>query len=284
MADTTGSPEANPTPAAAEPAVEPRAPTGPEQTYYECGAGRKTFFCFVFILLLPFYVSLPVMLFQRVSRGLWLDTWQLMVLAILFTIVMALILFELIFSLRAELEIGKEKVSFTLPSGGGGAVPWLAYETREIPYDEIEAIESRREIYGGRYAPMMMQTIRIITKSGERIVLGRTNERDDDPKFPFPTIGRQIAARAGVEIIDRGNIMREFHRRMFGLTDRAGSGPEPEIAELNKQHNSFLTILVVALAVFLVLGIASDLFRETSDSGERGRNSFVEGKAGGARR
>ena len=275
MTDTVSSPAAQGAPAT--PPATPGTASGPEQTYYECGAGRKTFFCFAFVLLLPFYVSLPVMLFQRISKGLWVDTWQLMVLAVLFTIIMALIVFEMIFSLRAEVEIGADSVAFTLPSGGGGAVPWLSYETRDIPYAEIESIETRREVYGGRYAPMMMQTVRILTKSGERIVLGRTNENDDDPKFPFPTIGGQIAQRAGVELADRGNIMREFHRRMFGLTDRAASGPEPEIEQLNKQHGSFLTFLIVVLVALLGLGIAGDLITETTDSGERGRNIFVEG-------
>ncbi len=275
------------TPAAARPA-SPTAPTPPaaadnrpERTYYDCGPGRKTFFCVAFVVLLPFFVSLPVMLYQRISNALWVDTWQLMILAVLFTIVMVLIVFEMIFSLRAELELGDGSVSFTLPSGGGGAVPWLLYDVRDIPYDEIESVETRREIFGGRYAPMMMRTVRIITKSGERIPLGRTNERDDDPKFPFPTIARQIAGRAGVDLVDRGNIMREFHRRMFGLTDRAEDGAEPEVAELNKQHNSFLTILVVALTVLLVLGIINDLMRETTNTGERGRNSFIQGAQAG---
>lgn len=276
--------EASPTaPQSSPETVPPTASAAPERTYYECGAGRKTFFSLAFIVLLPFYISLPVMLFQRLSKGLWLDTWQLMILAFLFTVLMTLILFELIFSLRSEVELGDEAVSFTLPSGGGGVTPWLPYESRHIPYEEIDAVETRREIYGGSWAPMMMRTVRIITKTGERIVLGRTNERDDDPKFPFPTIGRQIAERAGVEVIDRGNIMREFHRRMFGLTDQAASGPEPEIAQLNKQHNSFLTGLIVILVVLLLLGIAGDVWTETIDSGERGRIIFGQSSAGGQR-
>ena len=269
MADTaTPAPEATPT-------VEPNLP---DQTYYECGAGRKTFFSFAFVLLLPFYVSLPMMLFQRLSNQLWLDTWQLMILA-LFTLVMVLILFELIISMRSEVEIGEKAVSFTLPSGGGGVVPWLSYESRRVPYDEIEAIETRREIFGGTMAPMMMQTVRIITKSGERIQLGRTNEKDDDPKFPFPTIARQVAARADVDIIDRGNIMQEFHRRMFGLANQAEAGDTPEIDKLNSQHNKFLTILISVLVILLALGVLNDVVRVDSDSGERGRNGFVEGRA-----
>ena len=78
----------------------------------------------------------------------------------------------------------------------------------------------------------------------------------------------------GYQVIDRGNIMREFHRRMFGLTDRAHDGPEPEIADLNKQHNTFLTMLIGVLAALLVLGIASEFLVETLDSGERSVSSW----------
>ncbi|MGI9409544.1 MAG: hypothetical protein ACR2OV_05695, partial [Hyphomicrobiaceae bacterium] len=68
------------------PTTEEAQPAEPartvEKSYYECGGGRKTFFALAFIVLLPFYVSLPVMLFQRITNGLWIDTWQLLVLAI----------------------------------------------------------------------------------------------------------------------------------------------------------------------------------------------------------
>ncbi|MGI9522104.1 MAG: hypothetical protein ACR2PG_10685 [Hyphomicrobiaceae bacterium] len=257
---------------------------GQEETYYECGAGRKLFFSIAFVLLLPFYISLPVMLYQRFSVGLWVDTVQLTVLALVFTILMVLILFELIFSLRSEVNVGKKAVSFTLPSGGGGVTPWLPYETRRIPYEEIKEIETRREIFGGSVAPMMMKSVRIITKSGEPIPLGRANERDDDPKFPFPTIAQQIATRAGVDVVDRGNIMREFHRRMFGLSQRSELTHDLEIEDLNRRHSTFLTILVFALVLLLMLGVFNDILRETSDSGEQGRNAFIEGGAAGPTR
>ena len=45
----------------------PIAATAPERTYYESGGGRKTFYALTFIILLPFFVSLPVMIAQRKS-------------------------------------------------------------------------------------------------------------------------------------------------------------------------------------------------------------------------
>ena len=41
-----------------------------ERKVYEAGAGRKTFLSLVFLILLPFYASLPAMLIQRLTRGL----------------------------------------------------------------------------------------------------------------------------------------------------------------------------------------------------------------------
>jgi len=248
---------------------------GPKQTYYECGAGRKTFFCFAFILLLPFYISLPVMLFQRLSKGLWVDTWQLMALAALFTILMVLIVFEMIFSLRAEVEVGEKSLVFTLPSGGGGTIPSIFYETRDILYQDIDSIETRCEILGGRYAPMMMRTVRIIMKNGETIVLGRTNERDDDPKFPFPVIAEQVARRIGSDVVDCGNVTLSVHRRMLGMEAKPECEPEAERNELNKKHNTFLTVLSTLLFTLLVLGIIGDFVQENADSGERARSAIV---------
>jgi len=248
---------------------------GPEQTYYECGAGRKTFFCFAFVLLLPFYISLPAMLFQRLINGLWLDTWQLMVLAALFTVLMVLILFETIFSLRAEVDVGEKSLAFTLPSGGGGALPWLAYETRDIPYEDIISIEKRHEVFGGRYAPMMMESVRLILNTGETVPLGRTNEKDDDPKFPFPAIAQQVAERAGTQIVDRGHISVALHRRVLGMKDGVQSRSGPEITELNSKHNTFLVALSSILAILLALGIVGDFFQETVNYGERARSSVV---------
>ena len=40
-------------------------------TVYAAGGGRKFAFSFVFLLLLPFFISLPPMLFWRISQGHW---------------------------------------------------------------------------------------------------------------------------------------------------------------------------------------------------------------------
>jgi hypothetical protein len=261
---------------AAQAASKTKAAQQARKSYYDCGGGRKTCFSVVFVLLLPFFVSVPVMLFQRIMKGVWLDTWGLIVIAVIFSALMLLLLFELMFSLRAYVEIGPEKVSFTLPDRGGGVIPLFFYHSRTIPYAEIKAVETRREVYGNVIAPMMMRTVMLVLHTGERILLGHANEADDDPRFPYIQIGRQIAERAEVPFIDKGNVLRRLHRKMFGLAQSETISEESEIANLNRKHGQFLLALVGAMIVFLVIGIGADILSESRDSGEQGRTVKIE--------
>ncbi len=265
-----------PKPAADQAAERPReapleaSPDVDEQTYYECGGGRKTFFALVFIILLPFFISLPVMLTQRVLAGVWLDTWGLAVIAAGFTLIMVLVLFELIFSLRAKVDIGTNAVAFTLPVRGGGLTPTLFYQSRTIPYDKIKTIQTYCDCYGGIVAPVVMRGVRLVLDTGERIPFGFVNEVDDDPRFPFPVIARQIARKANIPITNLGHVRHAFHRRMFGLAmvDK-DELPRDEAADINRRHNIFLTTISVTLALLLALGIVADYWVMNEDTGER---------------
>jgi hypothetical protein len=240
-----------------------------EKTLYEVGGGRKTFFALAFIILLPFFVSLPIMLYQRIEKGVWLDAWGLMIIAAAFLAIMLLILFELIFSLRAEVDIGKTAVSLTLPRRGT-LLPTFFYETRTIPYDDIAAVQTYCDCYGGRIAPMILRGTRLILKTKETIPLGFVNERDDDPRFPFPRIGEQIAARAGLRVKNLGHVQHALHRRMFGLTDLSPDDlPDDEIRTINRRHRSFLLALSLVFLVLLGAGISHDFFAGTNRWGEQ---------------
>jgi hypothetical protein len=232
-----------------------------ERTVYEATGGRKTSFSFAFLLLLPFFASLPGMLYQRLSGGLWVDTVGLMILAAAFTIVMFLLFIELLFSLRARVEIGDKAVKLTLPAGRG-PTPMLRYATHEIPYDQIKAVETRREIYGGAIAPVLLQGARIITKDDRAIRLGYVNESNVDPCLPYPVIARQIAERAGVVLNDRGSVWRSYRRKLLGLKSMDdGMKPidEAQIAELNRSHRRWVTGVIALVGVLMVVGIVKDL-------------------------
>ena len=233
------------------------------QTVYESGAGRKLAFSFIFLLLLPFFVSLPPMFFWRLSQGQWLDTIGLMILAAGFTFIMILVIVELMHSLRARVEVGEKSVRMTLPSGRG-PTPVVRYATHDIPYDQIQAVETRREIYGGSVAPVLLKGARLILKDGSKVPLGYVSEANTDPCLPFPEIARQIAERAGLSVNDRGNVRRSVQKKFLGfkkeiVDEEEGPVEEAEIEALNKSHHRWVMRLIGLLGVLVVLGIALDI-------------------------
>lgn len=228
---------------------------------YSASGGRKTIFSFVFLILLPFFASLPAMIYNRVTGGLWFDAAGLAIMATAFTILMFLIVVELLASLRARIELGPEKVKMTLPTGRG-PTPLLFYRTQEIPYDQVQAVETRREIYGGSVVPVLLKGARIITKDGKSIPIGYVSEANLDPAFPFPEIAKEIAERARLPLIDRGNVRRSLRRKWLGLksggVNEVDTVDEAQIAALNASHKNVVLGLVSALAVMIVVGIVMD--------------------------
>jgi hypothetical protein len=241
------------------------AARAPERKVYEAGAGRKTFLSLAFLILLPFWASLPAMLIQRLLHGLWFDTIGLMIFGAIFTALMALLLVQLYQSLRSRVELGDTGVRITLPQGSG-ATPMLRFVNREIPYDQIEAVETRSVLFGNALAPVLLRATRLRTKDGGHVRLGNVNEDNVDAALPFPEIGARIAQRAGVSVVDGGTVRRSIERRVLGLLGRKTaieeSPPltEAEAAELNGRHARAMRYLVAVMAVLVVGGIAVDVF------------------------
>jgi hypothetical protein len=203
---------------------------------------------------------------MRIKHGLFFDAIGLAIMAVAFSILMLLVLIELLASLRARVELGPSKVKMTLPSGRG-PTPMLFYKTYEIPYDQVQSVETRREIYGGSVVPVLLKGARIITKDGKTVPIGYISEANVDPAFPFPVIAKEIAERARLPLIDRGNVRRSFRRKYLGLksggVNEVDTVDEAQIAALNRSHHNVVMGLVSALAVLIVIGVVSDLMGET---------------------
>ncbi len=237
-----------------------------ERDVYAVGGGRKTFFSFIFLLLLPFFASLPAMIYMRIKNGLFFDAVGLGIMATAFTILMFLIVVELLFSLLARVELGEKSVKMTLPSGRG-PTPMLRYKSYEVPYDQIQSVETRREIYGGSFVPVLLKGARIVTKDEKSIPIGYVSEANVDPCFPYPEIAKKIADRAVLPLIDRGNVRRSFRRKFFGIkgsrVNEVDAVDDAQIAELNKSHHNVVMGLVGALVVLIAIGIVDDFASET---------------------
>lgn len=234
-----------------------------EQTVYAASGGRKLAFSFLFLLLLPFFASLPAMLFWRLSQGHWLGTIGLMVLGLGLAFIMFLVVVELMQSLRSRVELGETSVKMTLPSGRG-PTPILRYRSHDIPYSQIKAVETRREVYGGAVAPVLLRGARLILNDGSTVKLGYVSDANTDPFFPVPDIARQIAERAGVAVAHKGAFRRSAQKKFLGLKrEIIDEAEEPigdyEMAVLNVRHQRWVMRLVWLLVALVVLGIAMDI-------------------------
>ena len=250
----------------------------PVKIGYEAGFGRKFFFWAIFLLLLPFFASLPAMLFQRVSRGLWFDAAGLAVFGVAFTALMLLLLVGLLHSLRAQLLLDETAVRLSLPARTG-VLSILSYVRNEIPYDQIAAVETRREIYGGTLAPVLMRGARLKTKDGRAISLGYVNEANADLAIPVPVIAAEIAKRAGVPLVDHGSVHRRVSSKMLGLKSQSAGNDivsADDIAHLNRRHSGAMTVLVGALLLLLGAGLVRDLMTVDLDRGEQASRSVQE--------
>lgn len=240
--------------------AETEAPP-PEKTIYAATSGRKTFFSFLFLILLPFFTSLWPMFFMRIKAGLVGDAMGHAIMAVAFSILMFIVLIELVFSLRARIVLGEKELHLTLPAGRG-PTPMLRYRSYDIPYDQIQTVETRREVYGGSVVPVMLKGARIITKGNETIPLGYVSEANLDPAFPYPEIAAKIAERARLPLIDRGSVWRSVRRKFLGWPKRglieADTVDETQIARLNESHRNVVVGLVGLLGVLMVIGIVED--------------------------
>ena len=258
-------------------------PAKAERVVYEAGGGRKTFLSLAFLILLPFYVSVLPMLIQRLMRGLWFDTIGLMVFSAIFTALMALLGVQLYHSLRSRVELGATSVKVTLPQGSG-ATPMLRFVNREIPYDQIQGVETRCVLFGNRWAPVLLRATRLVTKDGHHVRLGNVSEDNVDQALPFPEIGAKIAQRAGVSVIDGGTVRRSIERRVLGFIGRKtaieASPPitPADMTELKGRHTRAMRYLIAVMAVLVIGGIAIDIFTAPRTSFATAGASGPEGK------
>jgi hypothetical protein len=265
----------SPAPAAAAAAMPIDAQPALFKTrHYGASGLRKTVLSFVFLLMLPFYGSLGPMLVQRVGKVPLDDFVGFVLMALAFTAVMLLILFELMISLRSTLTLGPSAVRFTLPARGG-LVPTFAYASHEIPYAAIDYVEVRREVYGGAWAPVLLRGARIVTKDGQKLSLGYVSEANDDAIIPFGEVADEIANRIGRPIVDRGSVRRQVRKKMMGVAAGADENKpleDSEIKALNGAHRRFVMGLVAVLLVLLAAGVTRDILTMTEDAGERATN------------
>jgi len=231
--------------------------------HYAASSARKTWLSITFVLLLPFYVSLPAMLLTRASHGLWKDTIGLGILALAFTAIMAILLVQLMFAIRGRVIIGDKAVALTLPKGQG-PTPRLRYQSRRIAFDDVQKVEARSEIYGAPLAPVLLRGARIVTKDDDRISLGFVNQYDVDT-FPVMKIAETIAVRAGIKVADQGAVRRSVRAKALGIKHAPEDSvplSEEEVTAVNRQHRRVMIGFIGFMVLLLAIGILIDVVKQ----------------------
>jgi hypothetical protein len=242
-----------------------------ERDVYQVGGGAKTALSIGFLLLLPFFASLPIMLFQRFAKGLWHDMAGLAVMGLGLSIIMGLLLVNLLRALLSKVEIGEKTVRLTLPTHLG-AIPTLFYTTNTVAYDQIAAVELRREVYGNGLAPVLVRGARLKLKDGSTVLLGHMDEAEADATFPVPTIAHQVARKAGLIVVETGTVYRRATKKVLGIKPSAAELvpiAETDIVRLRGAHKRWMLGLGAAMVLLLGLGIVHDVMNANVDTGER---------------
>ncbi len=240
----------------------------PEKTIvYAASGGRKTFFSFVFLILLPFFISLPAMFFMRIKHGLFFDADRPRDHGdgVLDPDAARL---DRASGLDPDARRARpDKVKMTLPSGRG-PTPMLFYKTHEIPYDQVQSVETRREIYGGSLVPVLLKGARIITKDGKSIPIGYVSEANVDPGISLPR-DRQEDRRAGAAAAHRSRQRAPLVPAQVssGSSRAASTRSTPSTRRRSRRSTRATTTwcmgLVSALVVLIGIGIVHDLVGDT---------------------
>jgi hypothetical protein len=223
---------------------------------YKAPRGLQTILGLGFFLILLFMVN-------AIAGSLWLATRNLPVDAVIFFamfVIGAILLFYagifLFAASHSEVHIGDDKAAFVLPNWRG-PTPLFPYTECRVPFQDLAAVETRSEVYRYFVIPVIVRSACLVRKDGERLTLGYVQEDPQDPWIPFHTIAEQIAAKAGVPIVDRGVVEGSSGLRALIQDEPGWDVPVIEAERLDRLRRIEKLGWTVLVVVILLLGIAS---------------------------
>ncbi len=230
---------------------------------YEASRGRKLILGLVFMLLTPFFISLPFMIYLRASKGFYYEAAILFVFAILFALWMIFLGAHILSSIRTRIQLNEQDAEFTVPNWRG-PLPLFPYQKISLTYDNVESVEQRGEIYREAIIPVLMRSCCIVTRDGGRHVLGYMKEHATDPAFPFSEISHEIAMRSGKPMLDRGTILAggQYLAALRGSPpwDKEPLSPQA-VQTTRKAAQKFWWILIGISAAVLIVGVGIEMWR-----------------------
>ncbi|MEM7619234.1 MAG: hypothetical protein AAF228_02060 [Pseudomonadota bacterium] len=183
---------------------------------YRISLSRQIIFWIMFVMFLPFFISMPVMIMMRATHGQTTDAIALAAIFVFAMLAMGFIILQISMMGRLRFELDNESLKFCIPSWRGPTPSGPVIE-KHIPYDDISSIEQRAELYrlGGLLGPSQVSSI--TTRQGERYVLGYMTENDTDAPIPIQKISSSLSQKSGKPIehkgcVDAGTQLGAFFR------------------------------------------------------------------------
>ncbi|MGH1351779.1 MAG: hypothetical protein ACRBBN_13385 [Methyloligellaceae bacterium] len=172
---------------------------------YKVSIGRQIVLWFTFLLFLPFFISMPIMIFMRIAHGQYTDTISLGLIFILSFIGIMFIILQILAAGRQRIEIHNDKVKLKLPTWRGPTPTGPVIKT-ELTYADITAIEKRGEIYALMGVLGLREVSSIITADGKRYVLGYVTENEADAPVPYNKVTQHLSEKTGKPILHKGAV------------------------------------------------------------------------------
>ena len=231
---------------------------------YKIGFFRQLLQWITFLLLLPFFVSMPIMIGMRAFHGRIFDAAWLTFVAILFGMALIFLGLQIHAARKTRIRISEADVDVAVPQWRG-PTPFSPYEQARLPYDQIKSVEQRGEIYRSLGILGLRRVSSVVTNDGQRYVLGYSTENEADAPIPFSNIAKDIAERAGVQLVDKGavNVGTQVGAAIRGTPDWDAEPIDEETVEQTRKRAQ--QIFVAMIGVFFLLVIAGIIISVATD-------------------
>lgn len=172
---------------------------------YKVSIGRQVVLWITFLIFLPFFISMPIMMFMRIANGRITDTISLGAIFLVALVGVIFIVLQILAAGRQRIELNEDKITLKLPTWKG-PTPLGPVVKADLNYSDVSAIEKRGELYALLGVLGLREVSSIITHDGKRYVLGYISENEADAPIPYDKITESLAQRTGKEVLHKGAV------------------------------------------------------------------------------
>ncbi len=172
---------------------------------YKVSIGRQIVLWITFLMFLPFFISMPIMIFMRIAHGKFMDTISLGLIFAFSFIGILFIILQILAAGRQRIDVHRDKVTLKLPTWRGPTPTGPVIKT-ELSFSDIQAIEKRGEIYALMGLLGLREVSSIITSDGKRYVLGYVTENEADAPVPYNKVTQVLSEKTGKPVLHKGAV------------------------------------------------------------------------------